>query len=129
MAFETTIPVRFRDLDPMGHVNNAVYATYLEEGRVAFFRDVIGADLSAVDTVLVSLELEFVRPVTDGEVTVRVDVPHLGETSIPMEYRLSQTEQVVATGETVQVVVDDRGESKPIPSEWRERIRNYLSGR
>ncbi|MFC4552819.1 MULTISPECIES: acyl-CoA thioesterase [Halorussus] len=123
----TEVDVRFRDLDPMGHVNNAVYATYLEEGRTAYFRRVLDASLAEVDTVLASVELDFLRSVELGdEVTVAARVPELGESSIPMEYEVRIGEEVAATGRAVQVVYDsEAGRPRPIPTEWREAIREY----
>ena len=61
--FQTTIPVRFRDIDAMGHVNNAVYATYLEQARADYHREIIGESLADVNTVLVSLAIDFKRPI------------------------------------------------------------------
>lgn len=52
MPYTADIPVRFRDLDPMKHVNNAVYATYLEQARALFYEDVVGVALSEIETVL-----------------------------------------------------------------------------
>ena len=126
-AFTTTVDVRFRDIDAMGHVNNAVYATYMEEARTAYFDAVLDASLAAVDSVLANLELEFRRSVElDDEVTVAVRVPELGRSSIPMEYEIRADGDVAAVGEAVQVAVDpETGSSRPIPDEWRERITDY----
>ncbi|MFB6304258.1 MAG: acyl-CoA thioesterase [Haloferacaceae archaeon] len=120
--FVTELGTRFRDIDSMGHVNNAVYATYLEQARADYFRDVLDERLSDVRTVLVSLELEFHAPIELGE-TVRVGlaIPDLGERSIPMEYAVHGDDGLAATGETVQVPVDDDG-ARPVPDRWRERI-------
>ena len=124
---ETVIDVRLRDIDFMGHVNNAVYATYLEQAREAFFRDVIGESLVDADTVLASLELEYARPIeADQRVAVGLRVPTLGDSSLPMEYELSADGERVATARTVQVVVDrTSGRSRPIPSGWRDRIAGH----
>ncbi|NIS30651.1 MAG: acyl-CoA thioesterase, partial [Actinobacteria bacterium] len=62
-AFTVSLPVRFRDLDPMGHVNNAVYATYLEHARARYFRDVVGEALPTADTVLVHLSVDYRAPI------------------------------------------------------------------
>lgn len=125
--FTADVDVRFRDLDTMGHVNNAVYATYLEEARVAYFEEVPDASLHEVDTVLASLELDFRRPVELGdEVTVAVRIPELGESSIPMEHEVRADGELAATGEAVQVVVDrESGSSKAIPEAWREAIEAF----
>lgn len=122
--FTVPIDVRFRDLDTMGHVNNAVIATYLEHARVAFYREVLGTDLSDVGTVIAHLEIDYRTPIgIDDEVSVTVDVPELGETSLPMTYEVLADGSVVATGETVQVAWDrDAGESVPLPQEWRDAI-------
>ncbi|WP_134669825.1 acyl-CoA thioesterase [Halorussus marinus] len=126
-SFETQIDVRFRDLDAMGHVNNAVYATYMEEARTAYFAAVVDRNLSETPSVLANLELQFRQSVTLGDdLTVAVRVPELGESSIPMEYEMRVDGEVAATGEAVQVVIDpDTESSRPIPEEWREKIEAY----
>ena len=45
-AFERAVDVRWRDVDALGHVNHAVFLTYLEEGRDAFYQPTLGADPS-----------------------------------------------------------------------------------
>ena len=121
-----TIPmaVRFRDIDAMGHVNNTVYATYLEQVRAEYYRQVIHTPLDKVATVLVNLEIDYRQPIHLGDdVTVAMCVTDLGESSIVMGYELRANGEVGATAETVQVVIDDETErSVPIPDEWRERI-------
>ncbi|MFC5279028.1 acyl-CoA thioesterase [Halorubrum rubrum] len=126
-TYITDVPVRFRDIDAMGHVNNAVYATYLEQARTDYFRDVLDADLSAVATVLASVSIQFRRPVEleSGAVAVEVDVPELGESSVPMTYEVRAEGDVVAEAESVQVAVDDDGSSRPIPAAYREAIEAY----
>lgn len=127
-TYTTEIEVRFRDIDAMGHVNNAVYATYLEQARTDYFRDVLKTDLSSISTVLAALSVEFRRPIelADGSVTVEIDIPELGRSSIPMTYELRTADGIVANAESTQVAVDpDSGESRPIPEEYRERIRSY----
>lgn len=124
-AFTVELPVRFRDLDPMGHVNNAVYATYLEHARARYFRDVVGESLPTADTVLVHLSIDFQAPIEidDDVVEVAMWIPRLGESSIPMEYEVRTGGTVAATAETVQVAFDrDVGTSKPIPDAWGAAI-------
>lgn len=123
-SYETAVDVRLRDLDFMGHVNNAIYATYLEEAREAFYRDVLGVSLVETNTVLVSLEIEYARPIeADDAVTVALDVPELGTSSLPIEYEIRANGERAAGAHTVQVLADpETGESQPIPSDWRARI-------
>lgn len=123
-SFTIPMVVRFRDIDAVGHVNNSVYATYLEQARAEYYRQVIHTPLDKVPTVLVHLEIDYRRPINLGDdVTVAMRVTNLGESSIVMGYELHANGDVRATAETVQVVIDTETErSVPIPDEWRERI-------
>jgi len=125
--FTTTVPVRYRDLDPLGHVNNVVHASYMEEGRVDYFKSLLGVDLATVDTVVASQSIDYRTPIELGdEVVVEVRVEDLGTTSLPTEYELRVDESVVATGSVVQVVYDgEAGEPKPIPDGWRSTIEAF----
>lgn len=122
-AFAVPIQVRFRDIDSMGHVNNAVYASYLEQARAEFYAQVVGERLHDVPTVLVTQRVDYRRPVEWGD-DVRVDlvVDGLGRSSVPMRYAVRTGETVAAVASTVQVVVDEDGDSAPVPEAWRERI-------
>ncbi|WP_433623867.1 acyl-CoA thioesterase [Halomicrococcus sp. NG-SE-24] len=125
--YATEIEVRYRDLDTMGHVNNAVYATFLEQARMDYFRDVVGAELEDVGGVIAHLEIDYRQAVTlDDDVIVAVRVPELGESSIPMEYEIRADGEVAATAEVVQVAVDpETRESRALPELWRDRISTY----
>jgi len=57
--YETEIDVRYSDLDSLGHVNNAVYATYLELARVRYLQDAFDAPAEEPDFVVAHLELDF----------------------------------------------------------------------
>jgi acyl-CoA thioester hydrolase len=123
--FSTEFRVRFRDIDAMDHVNNAVYSTYLEQARADYFREVVGISLAGVDTVLASLSIDFRAPIDpDDRVTVHLTVSSLGTSSITMAYEVRRGDgAVAATAETVQVVYDRESESsRPIPDAWRDAI-------
>lgn len=124
VSYTTDLEVRFRDLDPMQHVNNAIYATYLEQARARFSEDVLGMPLADLDTVLAQVEITFERPIEGvGTVRVELEVGDLGRSSIPMEYELFSGGERVATARTVQVYFDrGTGESKRIPDDLRERL-------
>lgn len=126
-VYEMEIQVRFTDQDPMGHVNNAVYADYLQQARTDYFDDVLDEPLEAIDTVIVKLEIEYLEPISlDNTVRVTIDVPRLGESSIPMTYEILADGEVAATAETVQVCWDRAaGSSAPMPERWRERMTAY----
>jgi acyl-CoA thioester hydrolase len=124
---ETTLSVRYRDLDPWGHVNNAVYVTYLEHARVSYLGEVLDADLEDIDMVVANLEIDYERSVTLGdEVTVAIRVPDLGTSSYPMEYEVRVGDEVAATARTTQVIVDaETGKPTPISDERREQIAAF----
>lgn len=125
--FTMDVQVRFRDIDALGHVNNAVYVTYLEQARVQYLKQVLGLGLENLDTVLVSLEIDYRKPITESDsVEVAIDISELGASSIPMEYEIRDGNEVVAVAETVQVAYDtDSRSSKPLPDEWRDAITAF----
>ncbi len=82
----TEINVRFRDLDPLNHVNNAVFNTYFEEARVRFiekipeFRESVASGFSFV---LVHLEIDYIKPILlDETVLVGSAIESFGNSSI-----------------------------------------------
>ena len=101
--------VRFRDLDGMGHVNNAVFLTYMESARIAFLSS-LGA------------EVDFRSPVAFGEdVEVGVRTLRVGTKSFELEYEVRAGGRIAAEGKSVLVGYDyERGASVEIPAEWRE---------
>ena len=126
-AFSTEVDVRYRDLDAAGHVNNAVYATYVEQARVAYFCRVVGTTLGTGDAALASLSLTFERPVCDprGTVTVTARTTDVGETSVDQRHRLLCAGERVATAEATTVTLDATGEPRPVPDGWRAAIREF----
>jgi acyl-CoA thioester hydrolase len=114
--------VRFRDLDGMGHVNNAVFSTYLEQARLAWFGTAETLPLS--DVILARTEIEFRSPVAIGEtVEIGVRASRLGTKSFELEYELQAGGRLVAEAKSVLVGYDySRGESSTIPERWRRRL-------
>ncbi|QLH79141.1 acyl-CoA thioesterase [Halosimplex rubrum] len=127
-SFEHEVPVRYRDLDTYGHVNNVVYGTYCEEARVAYVEEVLGLEeIDEFTAVVASLELDFRSSVTElTTVDVGVSVVRMGESSFTMAYELRQEGGLVAEAETTLVFVDpETRESRPVPEGWRERVREF----
>ena len=116
---------RFRDLDPMGHVNNAVYLTWMENARIEFLRS-LGAfdevDASGMTMILARAEVDFRSPVTFDE---RVDVGVRASASARRASTSSTSPRRRARGRG-----EDRArrirlrnlEPKEIPTEWRQRL-------
>jgi acyl-CoA thioester hydrolase len=117
--------VRFRDVDAMGHVNNAVLATYVEQARIEYLRHlgVLDGPLF-MGMILARLEIDFLAPTQPGgEVEVGVRASRSGNKSFQLDYELRQDEREVARASTVLVAYDyERSRSMPLPGEWRERL-------
>jgi acyl-CoA thioester hydrolase len=117
--------VRFRDLDPMGHVNNAVFLTYIEQARVTYLAEVGAATgLEEMNIIVARVEIDFKAPVRLGqEVEIAVRASRLGTKSFELDYELRVDGEVVAEAKSVQVAYDyERGQAVPVPEEWRERL-------
>ena len=121
MTFVHEETVRFRDLDSMGHMNNAVYATFLEQARLAFLSQ-YGAHVQ--NMILARLEIDFRSPVEFGEtIEIAVTPTRVGTKSFDHEYVLRADERVVAEAKTVLVAYDyAEARSVEIPDEWKERL-------
>jgi acyl-CoA thioester hydrolase len=114
--------VRFRDLDGMGHVNNAVFSTYLEQARLAWFGET--DELPLRDVILARTEIDFRSPVDVGEIVeIGVRPARLGTKSFELEYELRAGGRTVAEAKSVLVGYDyERARSIPIPERWRRRL-------
>lgn len=126
-SFSTSLTPRYRDIDANGHVNHAVYATYMEEARTAYWRTVVGGRLSEAGVAIVSLEIEYQSELSlDDAVTIEMGVGRLGNSSIPHHYRITAGDRVAALGNAVMVAFDrDTRSSRPIPDAWKHAIRTF----
>ena len=122
VTFEHQVDVRWRDVDALGHVNHAVFLTYLEEGRDAFFAQTLASDpIYVVVRLEVDLRAEVRYP--DRRVTVRIEVERLGTTSLTTrETIITPANEVVAEARVVTVRWDS-GQRKPVPFSEAERAR------
>jgi len=126
----THVQVRLGDLDPFGHVNNAVVATYVEQGRVLYLRDVLGtgADPVSMPFILARLEIDYLeQTLFDDPVEVGTRVDWIGRSSVHMSHLLTGRDgRELARSEAVLVAFDYEIE-KPVPvSEvWRAAMATY----
>ena len=124
--YSVDIDVRYRDLDPVGHVNNAVYATYLEHARTNYYAEVLGLATEELSFVLAHVEMDYERSVqAEDDVTVWVRVPRIGDKSMTTGFVVKASGETAARAETVQVVVDDEGKPRSVPEVWRRKIAEY----
>jgi len=121
-VFEHSVAVRWRDVDALGHVNHAVFLTYLEEGRDAFYTRLMGSDPSYV---VVRLEVDFRAEVRypDRRVTVRIEAERLGTTSLTTRETITTPSGEVAAEARVVTVRWDAGLRKPARFTDAERAR------
>lgn len=131
--FVVPVEVRFRDLDSLGHVNNAVYITYLEIARIKYRLNLMqSACLENLDLILAEITCTYRSPAYYGEILeVGVRVTEIGNKSFTMEYRVEEqkTRRLVATGHSVQVAYDyGTQQTIPVPAEFIERAE-ALEGR
>jgi acyl-CoA thioester hydrolase len=110
--------VRFRDCDPMGHVNNAVYSTYLEQARIG----VLGG---LTEFILARVEIDFRAELRAGEeIEVRTRCGRVGTKSFDLEHELRTDGRVVAEARSVLVSYDyELGASIEVPAELRARLQ------
>jgi acyl-CoA thioester hydrolase len=109
--------VRFRDCDAMGHVNNAVYSTYLEQARIAI--------LGGLEPyILARVEIDFRAELRAGDhVEVRSRCSHVGTKSFELEHQLWAGDRLVADAKSVLVGYDyEAGTSVPLTENQRRRL-------
>ena len=131
--FQCPIEIRYADLDPQGHVNNAKFLTYFEQARVNYLIQLglFGKDQSFLDVgiILADAHVTYLAPVRWGmDVRVGARVTRLGNKSMTMEYELAEAagQAVLATGSSVLVAFDYRKQQTiPLPQIWREKISEF----
>ena len=126
-AFVTTHRLRFNDTDQLGHVNNAVFAVMLEQGRseMAVLAGLpMGVETRAL--VIVRLELDFVREMNwPGDVRIETGVQRVGGRSFTLQQELWQADALCGRGQTVLVVLD-RAAGRSVPMDpWRDALGRW----
>jgi acyl-CoA thioester hydrolase len=123
------MPVRFRDCDPMGHVNNAVYLTYLEVARFAYWKDVAGGRTFGDTTFIVArAEIDYKASATVGDtITIHFGVTSFGRSSFVFDYELvDQNARLIATARTVLVMYDyAKKQTVPVNEDFKRQIMEY----
>lgn len=126
------IEVRYSDLDPQGHVNNARYFSYTEQARVGYIRHLglwEGGSFLDIGIIIAEAQMKFKAPILFGQtVQVGVRVSRLGNKSMSMLYNLEEagTSMEFADGSSVLVAYNYHTEETiPIPDAWREAISDF----
>ncbi|MGQ0608944.1 MAG: acyl-CoA thioesterase [Chloroflexota bacterium] len=127
----TTLQVRFRDIDAFGHVNNAVFFSYVELARIRYLLDVLEPNepFDRLPLILARVELDYRSPITFGdEVVVDTRVDRIGRTSFAMSHRMTAGPDGRLAGDVQTVLVTyDYASARPIPvpDDWRRRLGEH----
>jgi acyl-CoA thioester hydrolase len=132
LTYEKRIEVRWRDVDALRHVNNAVYATYLEESRDGWLERALGDDGAMWDYVLARVAIDFRNEVGLGEeaVLARVSLARIGTSSITLHEEIRMLDGTLAAEAESVIVARDRetGRSRPLTPAERAKLEAALSG-
>lgn len=123
------IQTRYGDLDPLGHVNNAVYLSYLEMGRMKFLRENLPEyDPMMANIVLARIEIDFKKSIMlDDAINLETSIESMGRTSVRFLQRIvaESGEETYSIAKVTAVFIDGNRKPRPIP----EAFRNTLSDR
>lgn len=134
-VFSVPIEVRYGDLDPQWHVNNARYLTYLEQARMGYLKQLglfEGNDFFAFNLIVADIHITYRAPITLGQpVRVWMRTERIGYKSLTFVYEIhdDQSGQLLATAESIMVTFDyHQQKSILVPDQWRQAI-SQLEGK
>jgi acyl-CoA thioester hydrolase len=127
--YAVEIEVAFRDLDALGHVNNAVYLSYLETARIKFVTELLGlSDLRELPIILGEATLSYRSPALFGErLTIGCGISRFGGKSFDMIHRIDAGDgRLIATSKTVLVMYDyATGRTFAVPDSFKQRVQAF----
>lgn len=130
--FYHLIEVRYGDLDPQGHVNNAKFLTYMEQARVFYLKQLKlweGGSFLNMGIILADVQITFKKAIQFGDpIRVGVRISRIGTKSMTSEYSIEdgRDASLFATGSSVLVAYDyHNNRSVSIPDEWRRAIQQF----
>jgi len=130
--FHLPLQIRYGDLDPQWHVNNAHTLMLIEQGRLAYLVKLglfDGKDFFNLGLIVADVHVSYLAPILlEQNVQIGVRVARLGNKSLTFEYLIDErdTGQALATAETVMVSYDYHGHhSRVLPADWRAKIAAF----
>jgi acyl-CoA thioester hydrolase len=131
--FYHPVEVRYGDLDPQGHVNNAKHLTYFEQGRVAYMIELglftKNQSFMEIGVILADVHLTYLEPIYFGQnVKVGVRVARIGNKSMTWEQCIvdAETGKELSKAEVIIVTYDYKTEKTiSVPQEWREKFSQF----
>ena len=132
MTFKSKIDIQIRmtDLDPLGHVNNSVYFSYYDAGKLHYFSG-INEDISweAIDKVIVRTECDFMESIFfDDNISVETKVIETGNKSMKMMQRIidNNTGKIKSTCLSIISSYDRQNNtSKALSEELKKKVENF----
>ena len=131
MVHEKQVEVRWRDVDAYQHVNNAVYATYLEECRDEWLERALAGTGDSWNFVLARVAIDFRRELTleDGWVAVSCQLTRIGKSSLMLREEIRKQDGTLAAESEAVLVARDResGRSRPLTDAERASLETALA--
>jgi len=131
LTYERRIEVRWRDVDALRHVNNAVYATYLEECRDGWLEQALGEDGAMWDYVLARVAIDFRREIglEEEAVLARATLVRIGTSSLTLREEIRLLDGTLAAEAESVIVARDRetGRSRPLTDAERAALEAVLA--
>jgi acyl-CoA thioester hydrolase len=128
------IQIRFKDVDKMGHVNNANHLTYIELARLKYFEEIVkmeGGWSKEVGLILARIEIDYKQPIfLNDQIFVYTRCSKIGSKSLELDWQVVRekngVEEIVAKGIAVIVYFDyQHGKTMPVPNRHRELFEKY----
>ena len=126
------LQVRFRDTDALGHINNAVYHSYIEMCRTQWLDDALQCGVFSagrrVPIILARTEMDYLKQGhLHDKLYVELFISHIGEKSFHQRYEVKSQQQTIAVAKAVLVWFDfDTNQSVAIPEEKKLLMREYM---
>lgn len=132
IQYKHSVPVqlRFNDIDSLGHVNNSIYFSFYDLGKIRYFSTVRPEmkEIRDIDLVVANVNANFLMPIFLQEnVSVQTTTISIGNKSVKLTQRIvNDSGDIKAVCETILVGFDFKsGETKLISDEWRRAIEAY----
>lgn len=131
---KTPVQLRFKDIDALGHVNNANHLSFFELARIHYFDEIIGGkiDWQKTGMILARVTIDYKQPIyLEDKIFVYTFLAKTGNTSFELGYEIVKTENdqnetILATGTSVIVCFNyEEKKPVPVPAEWIERMKAF----
>ena len=129
--YSCEIPLRWKDIDQFGHVNNANYLTFFEVARFFYCRDVCNWDWDKDQFIIASIKIDYLRPIFfPNKTKVYLKISKFGEKSFEFDYVVTTEkngiEKIASKGNSVQVMYDLKSTTTISVPQWlRDAIEKY----